>query len=129
MSEIAARVGEVGGLPSPPYKYFPTKRALLLAVLSHGYDSLFGDHSRERATLAAPHHRPQRLIWRRPCAVRDDPRFCRLMFRKVQSERGRHGTHLQTLNRRHSQLLVDVVEAGQATGAFRADLPPPCGVR
>lgn len=120
MSEIAERVGVVEGLL---YKYFPTKRALLLAVLAHWYDSLFGDHTRELSTLDDPRARLQRLIWRHLCAVHDDPRFCRLMFREVQSERGYQGTELQALNRRYSQLLVQVIEAGQASGAFRADLP------
>lgn len=120
MAEIAARIGVVEGLL---YKYFPTKRELLLAVLTHWYDTLFGDYTRELASLAAPRDRLQRLIWRHLCAVRDDPRFCRLMFREVQSGQGYQGTPLQALNRRYSGLLVEVIESGQASGAFRGDLP------
>ena len=35
------------------------------------------------------------------------------------------GTVLHDLNRRYTQLLVDVIEAGIAGGEFRADLPAP----
>lgn len=121
MCEIAGRIGVVEGLL---YKYFPTKRALLLAVLTRWYDALFGDYTRELAGLQTPRARLHRLVWRHLCAVRDDPKLCRLMFREVQSERDYQGTDLQALNRRYTQLLVQVIEQGQASGDFRRDLPP-----
>lgn len=121
MCEIAGRVGVVEGLL---YKYFATKRALLLAVLAHWYEDLFGDYARELAGLTRHRDRLHRLVWRHLRAVRDDPRLCRLMFREVQSERDYHGTELHVLNRRYTQLLLDVVTAGVAAGEFRADIPP-----
>jgi AcrR family transcriptional regulator len=121
MCEIAGRVGVVEGLL---YKYFPTKCALLLAVLTHWYEDLFGDYTRELAALDDPRAQLHRLVWRHLGAVRDDPKLCRLMFREVQSERDYHGTALQALNRRYTQLLVEVIEQGQARGVFRRDLPP-----
>ncbi|WP_052378742.1 TetR/AcrR family transcriptional regulator [Polycyclovorans algicola] len=120
MVEIAGRVGVVEGLI---YKYFPTKRDLLLAVLSRWYDDLFGDHARELAHIDGHRARLQALIRRHLIAVHTAPRLCRLMFREVQSERDYHGTQLQALNRRYTQLLVDVIEQGQADGSFRRDLP------
>jgi AcrR family transcriptional regulator len=120
MSEIAGHVGVVEGLI---YKYFPTKRGLLLAVLGRWYDDLFGDHSRELADIVSPRAKLQRLVRHHLQAVHDSPRLCRLMFREVQSERDYHGTELQALNRRYSQRLIEVIDAGQADGAFRNDLP------
>lgn len=120
MVEIAGRVGVVEGLI---YKYFPTKRALLLAVLGRWYDALFGDHTRELARIKGHRAQLQELIRLHLVAVQTAPRLCRLMFREVQSERDYRGTELQALNRRYAQLLIDVIEAGQAAGAFRHDLP------
>lgn len=121
MVEIAGRVGVVEGLI---YKYFPTKRDLLLAVLGRWYDELFGDHTRELARIDGHRAQLQELIRLHLIAVQTAPRLCRLMFREVQSERDYRGTELQALNRRYAQLLMDVVEAGQAAGAFRRDVPP-----
>ncbi len=120
MVEIAGRVGVVEGLI---YKYFPTKRGLLLAVLGRWYDELFGDHTRELARIDGHRAQLQELIRLHLIAVQTAPRLCRLMFREVQSERDYRGTELQALNRRYAQLLMDVVEAGQAAGAFRRDVP------
>ena len=121
MCEIAGRVGVVEGLL---YKYFATKRALLMAVLTHWYEDLFGDYTRELAGIEGHRERLYRLIWRHLRAVRDDPRLCHLMFREVQSERDYHGTELHRLNRRYTSLLLQVITAGVSAGAFRADLPP-----
>lgn len=121
-AQIAAQVGVVEGLI---YKYFPTKRALLLQVLGYWYDDMFGDYTRELAYFPTARKRLHYLIWRHLCTVRDYPRLCGLMFREVLSaEHDYRGSPLHAMNRRYTQLLVDTVEAGMASGEFRADLPP-----
>lgn len=121
MAAIAARVGVVEGLV---YKYFATKRELLMQVLAHWYEQMFGDYTRELATLTHHRERLHLLVRRHLGAVRDNPTLCRLMFREVQSERSYRGTALHALNRRYTQMLLDVVTAGAADGEFRDDLPP-----
>lgn len=121
MSEIAARVGVVEGLL---YKYFATKRELCLQVLEHWYDEMFGDYSRDLAGIAGHRERVHLLIWRHLKTVREWPLLCRLMFREVQSEHDYRGTVLHNLNRRYTQLLVDVIEQGVKAGEFRSDIPP-----
>lgn len=121
MAAIAARVGVVEGLV---YKYFANKQELLMQVLAHWYEQMFGDYTRELATLTRHRDRLHLLVRRHLCAVRDNPTLCRLMFREVQSERRYRGTALHALNRRYTQMLLDVITAGAADGEFRADLPP-----
>lgn len=120
MAEIAQHIGVVEGLL---YKYFATKRDLLLAVLTHWYADLFGDYSRELSGLSAHRARLHRSIWRHLRAVHDDPNLCRLMFREVQSERDYHGSALYQLNQRYTRLLLDVIQAGVDAGEFRRDIP------
>ncbi len=121
VAEIAQRIGVVEGTI---YKYFATKRELLLSVLEHWYEEMFGDYARDLARLDGHRARLHLLVWRHLRAVRDNPLLCRLMFREVQSEHDYRGTVLHDLNRRYTQLLVDVISAGMAEGEFRADLPP-----
>jgi len=120
VSEIAARIGVVEGTV---YKYFDTKRDLLLKVLEHWYEEMFGDYARDLAGLTQHRARLHLLVWRHLRSVRDYPKLCRLMFREVQSERDYRGTVLHDLNRRYTQLLVDAIEQGVAAGEFRADIP------
>ena len=121
VAEIARRLGVVEGTV---YKYFATKRELLLKVLETWYEEMFGDYTRELAALSSHRARLHRLIWRHLRSVRDYPRLCRLMFREVQSERDYRGTVLHDLNRRYTLLLVQAVDDGVSAGEFRSDIPP-----
>ncbi len=121
MADIAARVGVVEGAL---YKYFATKRELLLKVLEHWYEQMFGDYARDLAGLASRRAQLRQLIWRHLLAIHNFPLLCRLMFREVRSEADYHGSGLHAANRRYTQLLLDVIEHGVAAGEFRNDVPP-----
>lgn len=122
VAEIAKRVGVVEGLV---FKYFPTKRQLMLEVLGFWYEEMFGDYTRELADLEHPRDRLRYLVWRHICTVRDYPRLCGLMFREVvSSEHDYRDTPLYQLNRRYTKMLVDTLKAGADAGDFRNDLPP-----
>lgn len=119
VAEIAQRLGVVEGTI---YKYFATKRELLLKVLETWYEEMFGDYARDLAGLASHRARLHLLIWNHLRSVRDYPRLCRLMFREVQSERDYRGTVLHDLNRRYTQLLVQALDDGVSAGEFRSDI-------
>lgn len=120
VAEIAARIGVVEGTV---YKYFATKRELLLKVLEHWYEEMFGDYARDLAAVKGARARLHLLVWRHLRSVRDYPLLCRLMFREVHGESDYRGSGLHAMNRQYTQFLVEVIEAGRASGEFRADLP------
>jgi AcrR family transcriptional regulator len=122
VAEIADRLGVVEGTI---YKYFATKRELLLKVLEHWYEQMFGDYARDLEGVRGHRARLRLLVWRHLRTVRDWPLLCRLMFREVRSEGDYHGTTLHAMNRRYTQLLMDVIAEGQTAQVFRADLPLP----
>ncbi|MGH8453104.1 MAG: TetR/AcrR family transcriptional regulator [Nevskiales bacterium] len=121
VSEIAARIGVVEGTV---FKYFATKRELLLKVLENWYEEMFGDYARDLAGVSGHRARLRLLVWRHLRSVRDFPLLCRLMFREVRSEQDYHGSDLHGMNRRYTQFLLDVIQDGIAAGEFRADLSP-----
>ena len=82
---IAARIDVVEGTI---YKYFDSKRDLMLAVLARWYEQLL---SRGEAVLneaADPPDALYRLIRLHLEAIRDDPLLCRLMFREARDDIG-----------------------------------------
>lgn len=121
VAQIAEHLGVVEGLI---FKYFSTKRQLLLKVLEHWYEEMFGDYARDLAGVNGHRARLRLLIWRHLRTVRDYPLLCRLMFREVRSEDDYRGTTLYGMNRRYTEFLVEVITQGAAAGEFRADLPP-----
>lgn len=121
VAEIAARIGVVEGTI---FKYFPTKRELLLRVLENWYEEMFGDYERVLAGVTGTRARLRFLIWRHLKTVKEYPLLCRLMFREVRSEQDYHGSDLHAKNRRYTQFLMDVIGEGQKSGEFRRNLPP-----
>ena len=122
VAEIAERLGIVEGTI---YKYFATKRELLLKMLEYWYEQIFGDYTRDLEGVRGHRERLRLLVWRHLRTVRDWPLLCRLMFREVRTESDYRGTALHAMNRRYTQLLMDVIAEGQAAQVFRADLPLP----
>ena len=120
MAEIAASVGVVEGTV---YKYFESKRELLLAVLAHWYEGMFGDYAEDLRGIHGTRARLQFLIWRHLRTLRDNPDFCRLTFNEFRVEKDYHGSTLQGFNRRYTELLVQVLQEGIDSGEIRADLP------
>lgn len=120
VSEIAARIGIVEGTI---YKYFETKRELLLKVIESWYQELVTDYERNLAGVVGVHGRLRFLIWRHLQAIVDNPALTRLMFREIRSEADYPGSNLYDLNKHYTGLIVDVVQQGIDDGTFRADLP------
>lgn len=120
VAEIADRIGVVEGTV---YKYFESKRDLLLKVLERWYEQMFGDYARDLAGVDGTRARLRLLIWRHLRSIKEYPRLCRLMFLEVRSEHDYHGSQLHGLNRRYTGLLIQVLEEGVRRGDFRHDVP------
>jgi AcrR family transcriptional regulator len=120
VAEIAARMGVVEGTI---YKYFQTKRELLLKVLENWYEEMFGDYARILAGVTGTRARLRFLVWRHLKTVSEYPLLCRLMFREVRSEQDYLGSELHAKNRRYTQFLMDVIREGVESGEFRRDVP------
>jgi AcrR family transcriptional regulator len=120
VSEIAARIGVVEGTV---YKYFESKRELLLRVLEHWYEQMFGDYAKDLAGLSGSRQRVRFLIWRHLRTVKEQPQLCKLMFREFRGEVDYHGSELHAMNRRYTQFLVDAIQEGVQSGEFRKNMP------
>jgi AcrR family transcriptional regulator len=120
VAEVAAQLGVVEGTV---FKYFPTKRALLLRVLERWYVRMATDYAHDLAGVEGARARMRLLVWRHLRSLRENPQLCRLMFHEVRAGRDYHGSRLHELNRRYTGLLTAVIEDGVRAGEFRRDVP------
>jgi AcrR family transcriptional regulator len=120
MAQIAERIGVVEGTL---YKYFDSKRALLLRVLERWYEDMFGDYARDLAGVTDTRGRIRLLVWRHLRSIRDYPQLCRLTFREVRGEPHYVGSGLHSMNRRYTQFLMDVLAQGVRKRELRDDIP------
>lgn len=121
VAEVAGRLGVVEGTV---FKYFPTKRVLLLKVLERWYERLAADYARDLAGVEGARARLRLLVWRHLNTVRQDARLCQLMFREVRAGGDYRGSRLHQLNRRYAALLTATIQDGVAAGEFRDDVSP-----
>jgi len=122
VAEIAARLGVVEGLI---YKHFDSKRALLNRVLEHWYEGLYEDYAHNLSGIRGYRQQLRYLIWRHVRTLGDDPQTCRLVLKEVRAEPNYLDSELHHMNRRYTQLLVDVLQNGIRHDEFRRDLPLP----
>ena len=120
VAEVAASLGVVEGTV---FKYFPTKRELLLKVLERWYVRMADDYAHDLAGVEGARARLRLLVWRHLRSLRENPQLCRLMFHEVRSGGDYRGSRLHALNRRYTGLLMAVIEDGIKAGDFRGDVP------
>jgi hypothetical protein len=84
---------------------------------------MFGDYAEDLRGIHGTRARLQFLIWRHLRTLRDNPAFCRLTFNEFRVEKDYHGSTLQSLNRRYTELLVQVLQEGIDSGEIRSGLP------
>ncbi len=106
------------------FKYFATKRDLLLAVLERWYDTISDDRARELAGVDTHRERLRIVILGHLRTIRDQPLLCRLMFREVRAEQDYRGSGLHDKNRVYTRYLIDVIHDGITAGEFRRDVSP-----
>jgi TetR/AcrR family transcriptional regulator, fatty acid metabolism regulator protein len=122
VSEIAERAGVVEGTV---YKYFESKRALLLKVIERWYETMVEAYSRDLAGVSGIRERLRFVIWRHLRSIHDNPQLCRLLFHEVRSEQDYYQLDLHGMIRRYSKFVMDVVEEGIRAKEFRSDIPLP----
>ncbi|MDB6100863.1 MAG: TetR/AcrR family transcriptional regulator [Gammaproteobacteria bacterium] len=122
VAEIAARLGVVEGLI---YKHFDSKRALLNRVLEDWYAGLYEDYAHHLSGIRGGRQQLRYLIWRHVRTFGNDPQTCRLVLKELRAEPNYLDSELHQMNRRYTQLLVEVLHDGIRRGEFRPDIPVP----
>lgn len=120
ISEIAQRLGVVEGTI---YRYFPSKRDLLIAVASDWYEQMLSDYDQQLQGLRGTWNRLRFMVWRHLMVIHDDPAMCRLVMGELRVLPEYRKTPVYELNRAYTQRTLAIIEEGMASGEFRPDLP------
>ncbi|MBP1688085.1 MAG: TetR/AcrR family transcriptional regulator [Deltaproteobacteria bacterium] len=120
VSVIAERLGVVEGTI---YKYFESKRDLLMKVLVNWNRGMVEDYAQHLPGIKGTRQRLRYVIWRHLQVIRERPLLCRLMFSEVRAEYDHFQSAFYEQNRIYTKFLISVLEEGVASGEFRNDLP------
>ncbi len=120
ITEIAARAQVVEGTI---YTYFENKQDLLVKVLEQWYEGMLSDYDQHVAGIAGTRNRLRYMIWRHLKTVHSEPRLCRLVFREIRTSADYHHSPIFQLNKKYTDLTMQIVEEGIESGEFPSDIP------
>jgi AcrR family transcriptional regulator len=118
-SEVAERCGVSEGTI---YKYFATKRELLIQVAEAWFEEFLVEEqpsSRERPLR----DRLLRVVWHNLSLIRRERALTRFVLMELRSDPNYRTMRIYELNRRIAAQVMDVVEDGVKRGELRDDVP------
>ena len=118
-TEVAERCGISEGTI---YKYFPTKRDLLIQVAEVWFDEFIVDE------LPSNKQRPIRerlfhVIWKSLSIIRREPALTRFVLLDLRADPNYRNMRIYQQNRQIAAEVMNVVEDGIKQGVLRSDLP------
>ncbi len=119
-AEIAARAGVVEGTL---YRYFPSKRALLLHVVEGFYERIFADYEQQLMGVRGTWNRLRFLIWKHLSVLHGDPAMCRLIIHELRPSPDYRRSSVFRLNRRYTERTMAVIKEGIAAGELARGTP------
>lgn len=120
MGDVARAIGVVEGAV---YRYFPSKDALLLAVVSEWYERALEDYDRGLRLIEGCRNQLRYMVWRHLDMVHRDPDLADLVFKKIRALPGYRETVVYDLNQKYTILTTSIVRAGMETGELNRDVP------
>jgi TetR/AcrR family transcriptional regulator, fatty acid metabolism regulator protein len=119
-AEIARKAGVVEGAL---YRYFPSKKDLLIKVVEDFYERVFSDYEQQLKGVRGVWNSLRFMIWKHLSVIHANPVMCGLIFNELRATAEYRNTSVFELNRKYTQLTLAIVKSGIASGELRADVP------
>ncbi|WOH38839.1 TetR/AcrR family transcriptional regulator [Thalassotalea fonticola] len=120
MAEVANEIGIVEGTI---YRYFKTKKDVLLVVLEKWYDNALADYEQNLAGITGVKNRMHFMIWHHLKVLQADPVLCDLIVQHVRASDDYETTKIFQLNKSYSSAVDRIIKEGIAEGIFVEDAP------
>lgn len=122
MAEIAAEAGVAEGTI---YKFFASKRHLVLRVIERWYEAMVAEFERSLPGISGARNKIRYIIWRHITSLKEDRDLARLCGNEARNAGDYYQSELQELNRRYTHIFLEACREGVATGELRSDIPLP----
>lgn len=120
ITEIASRAGLVEG---SIYRFFDSKRELLLRVVELWYEDVIADYDRQLAGVRGVWNRLRFMIWHHLTSIHENPELVALFFSQIRVSPGYVHSSIYELNRRYTSHVIEIVQGGVASGELWPEVP------
>lgn len=121
-AEIAEHAGVVEGTI---YRYFATKRELLVQVVERAYELVIADFEVQLRGITGTWNQLRYLVWRHLKTIQEDPALAKLVTYEIKADPGYRTMRTFQLNRAYTARTVEIIERAIHSGEFVADVPIP----
>ncbi len=120
-AEIAKTAGVTEALI---YKYFKDKRDLLYQVLTEYLQHYEAQVYRDLGGVKGALNKLRKIIWTHVNVYATDRTFARILLLEVRSFADYFTSRTYALVKQYSDIVLEIIEEGIASGDIRDDLPP-----
>ena len=120
IAEIAAEAGIAEGTI---YKFFDSKRQLVMRVIELWYESMLAEFAKNLSGISGARNKVRFVVWRHLSSLKEDLDVARLCLHEARNSRDYYKSEVYQLNCRYTHFLLDACREGVANGEFRADTP------
>jgi len=118
-SEVAERCGTS---EATIYKYFPTKRDLLIKLVEDWFDEFLAEDY-PAATTGPLRDRLYHAIWWALSSIRREPALSRFVLMELRADPAYRTMRVYRQNREVVGRVIKVIEDGRETGSIKAEIP------
>lgn len=122
IAEIAERAGVVEGTI---YRYFATKRDLLVHVVERAYEEAIADFEVQLHGISGTRNRLRYLVWRHLKTIEEDPAIAKLVTYEIKVDPNYRSMRIFELNKAYTRRTTEIIEQAIRSGEFVADVPIP----
>jgi AcrR family transcriptional regulator len=120
IAEIAAEAGVAEGTI---YKFFDSKRHLVVRVIELWYGQMMAEFDKSLPGITGARNKIRYIVWRHLTALTENPELARLCANEVRNAGDYYQSELHELNRRYTHVFVEACREGAANGELRPDTP------
>ena len=120
IAEIAAEAGVAEGTI---YKFFESKRHLVVRVIEIWYGQMMAEFDKNLQGIRGVRNKIHFIVWRHLAALTESPELARLCANEVRNGGDYYQSELHELNRRYAHVFVEACREGVSNGELRAATP------
>jgi AcrR family transcriptional regulator len=120
IAEIAAEAGVAEGTI---YKFFESKRHLVVRVIEIWYGQMMAEFDKNLQGIRGARNKIRFIVWRHLASLTENPELARLCANEVRNGGDYYQSELHELNRRYTHVFVEACREGVANGELRPDTP------
>ena len=119
IAEIAAEAGVAEGTI---YKFFDSKRHLVVRVIEVWYGQMMAEFDKNLQGIQGARNKIHFIVWRHLASLTENPELARLCANEVRNAGDYYQSELHDLNRRYTHVFVEACREGVANGELRPDI-------